>query len=111
MCILQVFFDPSVESESPSTLEQQYPLLVTEGACVRRRCADVLTPNTGADQLFATPLQTKSSRSQATPDSNAPTCISSPLPSSVCYLFIAKYLLPNFVLAVFEIDASICWKI
>lgn len=80
-----------------------------EGAGVVSGCADKRTPNTGADQVFATPLPTKSSRSQATPDSNA-SIITSPLPSSVC-ISIAKFLLTNFVLAVLERDALIRGKV
>ena len=80
-----------------------------EGAGVVSGCADKRTPNTGADQVFATPLPPKSSRSQATPDSNA-SIFTTPLPSSVC-ISIAKLLLTNFALAVLEIDALIRGKV
>ena len=62
-----------------------------EGAGVVSGCADKRTPNTGADQVFATPLPTKSSRSQATPDSMH-------LLSLHHYLPLYVSLLPNFCL-------------
>ena len=91
---IEVYFVPSAEPVSQATLETESQLVDTVGAGVISGSAGVLNPNNGADQEFATPLLTNSSRSQAIPDFYAF------IFHLVCYL-LAKYFLKDFVLAMF----------
>ena len=91
---IEVYFDPSAEPVSQATLKTESQLVDTEGAGVISGSAGVLNPNNGADQEFATPLLTNSSRSQAIPDFYAF------IFHLVCYL-LAKYFLKDFVNAMF----------